>query len=57
MKRIARRIRQVINEIFGWNCPQCNAKRSVFFYDKDFVNEQWVDVYKCKSCDIEGYKN
>ena len=61
MKKIFRKIRETFNEIFGWNCPECKGKRSVFFYDRDHIKDhagsRWVDLYKCKECGIEGYKD
>jgi transcription elongation factor Elf1 len=57
MKKLVRTIRQVFNEMFGWNCPECKSKRSVFFYDLHKVKHgKFIEVYKCKVCNIEGYK-
>jgi transcription elongation factor Elf1 len=47
-------IRQIFNDIFGWNCPQCHAKRSVFFSDSYIWKGKYIEVYKCKVCEEEG---
>ena len=49
-----KKLREIFNDIFGWNCPQCHAKRSVFFYDSKVWKKKFVEIYKCKVCGEEG---
>ena len=44
-------------EILGHTCEKCGAKHSVFFLDHTLVKGKWKNIYKCKSCEIEGIKD
>ncbi len=52
--KVFKKLRVIFNDIFGWNCPQCHAKRSVFFYDSKVWKKKFVEIYKCKVCGEEG---
>lgn len=56
MKKMCKWFKTLWKDLFGWDCPQCKNKSSVYFYDAVSIGNKRAEVYKCLDCGIEEWR-